>query len=203
MPPNPFLFTGLLYAAPIELQSKYDTSTIYKDGKIKRNIRQKYSEVYDIVNNNIIYSRKRESQAFQIKIRKPQDYKVKNSTITSIEQLVEDYRRDFVSSLQKLNTVGNFVKGSEYPYKYTEAAHILDVSSIKKTKDYIHIANPNNGLYIEPNIHKLWDAGALMLTTNYEFVDVKSKKTIYQLKEETINPERTKYIKMRLNLKRV
>lgn len=136
----------------------------------------------------------------------PKEKEVKiNPWLLRVEKLIEQYREDFRKNISADTDKNNWLECSDYPI--CQKAHIWEVKTIKEeaidleNKEFDNdtlkeIANPDNGIIIEPNVHVLWDAKKLVLNTRGEFIS-DNGEVIYKLKSEFMTKERICFINKR------
>lgn len=89
----------------------------------------------------------------------------------------------------------NFLENNNF--KYPDAAHIIPVFYLIKNKRYQDISDPNNGLMLDPNTHRLFDCERTIIQDNIILCDwniLISKKFLNIKRQKFIN-ERNELIK--------
>ncbi len=120
------------------------------------------------------------------------------------DKLISKLRREFRNALLKEateNGYGEYTGLNDISVFDSEAAHILGVKEIKENNlDYKWIANPNNGLMLNPNTHTILDKKKITLTVEGTFIAVSKDyegKELPSLEEELLNEERIMFINKR------
>ncbi len=120
------------------------------------------------------------------------------------DKLISKLRREFRIALLKEateNGYGEYTGLNDISVFDSEAAHILGVKEIKENNlDYKWIANPNNGLMLNPNTHTILDKKKITLTAEGTFIAVSKDyegKELPSLEEELLNEERIMFINKR------
>lgn len=102
---------------------------------------------------------------------------------------IDNQRKWYRKKIKKRkNTYINF----EFPSP--ERSHILPVYFLYKNNRLTEIANPNNGLFLDPNTHRLFDQKYLKFNSNYDFVWVDTNIIYRRLDKKILTPERKEYI---------
>lgn len=118
----------------------------------------------------------------------------------AIEGLEVSLRKEFSRQmgliLENHNSLGyTSIESKEFPKP--QFAHIFPVANALKDKKYwSSIHDSSNGLILEPNIHVLFDANLIRLTTNGDFID-RNGKLLFTLKAEELKRINKKWIELR------
>ena len=145
---------------------------------------------------------------FQITVPSEEDAKMrldkyvdKTKNISAMDQLVESYRAIFKNSLgiwvgESNKKIEGYTSVDGRTFPVTEKAHIFSVEFAKEREEYLpSIADPSNGLILEPNIHKLFDKKYIKLSINGTFYD-KNMNKIFELRKEEMERIDIEYIRL-------
>ena len=120
------------------------------------------------------------------------------------DKLIKKLRREFRIALLKEaieKGLGEYTGLKDINLLDSEAAHILWVKEIKVNNlNYKWIANPNNGLLLNPNTHNIFDKKKITLNTDGKFISVDNdykKVKLPTLNKKILNSERIFFINKR------
>ncbi len=120
------------------------------------------------------------------------------------KKTIEKLRREFRVSLLKEaieNHYAEYTGKSDISIFDAEAAHILGVKEIRENDlDLKWIANPNNGLLLNPTLHTILDKNKMYLNEKGEFISLDEsygEGKYSELINDVMNNERVNFIKLR------
>ncbi|NQZ29225.1 MAG: HNH endonuclease [Mycoplasmatales bacterium] len=206
------LIVGSIYSYSIK--KKINSSIFHQEHILKfkeKRYTSKYENMfetlYNIVTNNILLideNDKKKLNKFAERLTTKSRKEIKKALSEKSEETrtIERLRRQFSKDLEQefksyeklmLNVIDEYAKTFDINIKMTKTdkAHIIPVWYLVKQKRWDDIANPNNGLILDPNTHRLFDKDK-----NTTIKDNKIYNNYHEfiINDKFLNPERQQFI---------
>ena len=111
--------------------------------------------------------------------------------VKKLRKIFKDEINNEFNEFNKKSAIHNTFD-SNLQFKFPEAAHIISVSQLINEKRLEEIANPNNGLLLDPNTHTLLDRDDLEY--NKEEQTLYNEWHTFMINKKFINNKRQKYL---------